>query len=69
MKPFNFAENELRLVYKCYLEIIDVIYMYIKDLALNNPQCLIWYKTEPKLFKLNSFFFCSLARSKYLSSF
>ena len=32
-----------------YLEIIYLIYMYKKDLALNNPQWLIWHKNQTKL--------------------
>ena len=27
---------------------IYLIYMYKEDLALNNPQCLIWHKNKQK---------------------
>ena len=35
------------------LEIIYLIYMYKKDLALNNLHCLISHKTKPKQTKWN----------------
>ena len=37
------------VTYKMCLEIIYLIYMYKKDLALNNLQRLIYYKIKPKL--------------------
>ena len=35
------------VIYKMYLEIIYLIYIYKEDLALNNLQGLICYKTQP----------------------
>ena len=34
------------VIYKICLEIIYLIYMYKKDLALNNLQWLIYHKTQ-----------------------
>ena len=36
------------VIYKMSLEIINLIYMYKKDLALNNLQWLICHKTKLK---------------------
>ena len=35
------------LIYKMYLQIIYLVYMYKEDLALNNQQLLICHKTKP----------------------
>ena len=35
------------VIYRMYLKIIDLIYMYKNDLALNNLQWLICHKTKP----------------------
>ena len=35
------------VIYKMYLEIIYLIYMYQKDLALNDVQWMICHKTKP----------------------
>ena len=53
MKPFNCIQKKIssgsfkNVIYKMCLEIIYVIYMYKKDLALKNLQCLICHKTQP----------------------
>ena len=46
-------KKEVRLVYECYLQnmFVNIIYLidiYKKDLALNNLQWLICYKTKQK---------------------
>ena len=43
------------VIYKMCLEIVYLIYMYKKHLALNNLQWLIWYKTKPNLLVKLSF--------------
>ena len=35
------------IIYRMCIEIIDLIYLYKKDLALNNLQYLICHKTQP----------------------
>ena len=35
------------VIYKMYLKIIYLIYMYKMDLASNNQQWVIWHKTQP----------------------
>ena len=40
------------VIYKMYLEIIYLIYMYKQDLALNNLQWLICHKTKPYVFNI-----------------
>ena len=52
MSQFELLEIELFdhltvCIYKMCLEIMYLIYMYKKDLALNNQQCLICHKTKP----------------------
>ena len=53
MKPFNYVEKKWAQAHlknvtdKMCLEIIYLIYMYEKDLALNNLQWLICHKTKP----------------------
>ena len=37
------------VINKMCLEIIYLIYMYKKDMALNNQQWLIYHKTKPNL--------------------
>ena len=46
-----------------YLEIIYLIYMYKRDLALNNLQWLIYYKPKPNLYfyYTNEFQMCTLS--------
>ena len=36
-----------KFIYKMYLETIHLIYMYKKDMALNNLEWLICHKTKP----------------------
>ena len=40
------SDSFQNVIYKTYLEIIYLIYTYKKDLALNDLQWLICYKTE-----------------------
>ena len=53
MKPFNCVQKKMKsglfqnIIYKMYLEIIYLIYMYKKDKVLNNLQWLICHKTQP----------------------
>ena len=59
MKQFVFVKEmssgSLKNVcYKLYNEIIYLMYMYKKDLALNDQQCLIYHKTKankPQVFQ------------------
>ena len=54
MKPFNCAKKKKNnsgsfknVMLKMCLEIIYLIYIYKKDVALNNLQCLMCHKTKP----------------------
>ena len=58
MKPFNCVKKKKKkkkkssvlfkdVIYKMCLKIIYLIYMYKKDLVLNNLQWLICHKTKP----------------------
>ena len=44
------------VIYKMRLEIIYIIYMYKKDLALNNLQWLICHKTKPTNYSLTNMY-------------
>ena len=50
------------VIYKMCLEIMYLIYMYKKDLALNNQQWSICHKAKPKQY-------CSLICSIFLEMF
>ena len=55
MKPLNIVQKIMssglckNVIYKMCLEIIYLIHMYKKDLALNNLQWLICNKTKPNI--------------------
>ena len=58
MKPFNWVQKMSsglfeNIIYKMCSEIIYLIYMYKKDLALNDGHWLICYKTKPNQTKPN----------------
>ena len=47
MREKMFSGSFKNDIYKMYLEIIYLIYMYKQDLGLNNLQWLICHKTQP----------------------
>ena len=61
------SSGSFKIIYKICLEIIYLIYMYKKDLALNNAMYTKykWYHCHIHAFQ----FLLSLARSMYLSNF
>ena len=49
------SDSFKNVVNKMCLEIIYLIYMHLKDLALNNLQWLIYHKTKPNHTKTHIF--------------